>query len=236
MDRSTAILFFSYSAGFEATRKNWTRNGSTNLNKQIADSLIRHQRKVIQQTNFACLQFDEKNQRGATFGERLANAAESLFSSGYEQLIIVGNDCLQLDHKIFESTDRLLEQNDLVLGPTRNGGTYLIGIRKVAFDKRKFTNLLWETSGLFHDIQKYVEEMNLDCFELRQYSDVNDSNALEQLLRSTNILINFKLGEFGFLLNTRSSFSNLITSLSHQILTIFIARRGPPSAVNACIA
>ena len=70
-------------------------------------------------------------QRGTTFGERLANAADDAFSLGYQRVIIAGIDAPppDLDH-VFD----LLNEHNLVAAPATDGGVNLIGLSSPAHD------------------------------------------------------------------------------------------------------
>jgi glycosyltransferase A (GT-A) superfamily protein (DUF2064 family) len=65
-------------------------------------------------------------QRGSSFGERLENAVEDLAKLGYDQIVIVGQDCPDLETSDVARAFRLLESCRLVLGPDHRGGCYLI--------------------------------------------------------------------------------------------------------------
>ena len=64
-------------------------------------------------------------QRGATFGERLANAADDAFALHHERVIIAGIDAPppDLDHAF-----ALLDEHEIVAAPARDGGVNLIGL------------------------------------------------------------------------------------------------------------
>src|SRR5205085_1687127 len=84
-------------------------------------------------------------QRGEQFGERLYFAAEDLFASGFESVCLINSDSPAVEHSSFaEAANILAEKSErLVLGPSSDGGYYLIGLRKN--DRRFFERIDWST-------------------------------------------------------------------------------------------
>jgi|GEM_PF-6745286 len=70
-------------------------------------------------------------QRGESFGERLANAADDAFAHGYEQVIVAGIDAPPPD---LDRVFRLLDQHKVVAAPSTDGGVNLIGLSAPAHD------------------------------------------------------------------------------------------------------
>src|SRR5262245_22675256 len=63
-------------------------------------------------------------QRGTTFGERIENAFSDARASGYEQIVVVGNDTPGLRTGHFVRAFAELERHAVVLGPSEDGGAY----------------------------------------------------------------------------------------------------------------
>lgn len=69
-------------------------------------------------------------QAGGGLGARMDNAFLEAFRTGAEKVVLVGTDCPGITPSILRSAFNLLGLFDLVLGPARDGGYYLIGLRK----------------------------------------------------------------------------------------------------------
>jgi rSAM/selenodomain-associated transferase 2/rSAM/selenodomain-associated transferase 1 len=69
-------------------------------------------------------------QAGSDLGARMDNAFLEAFRTGTEKVVLVGTDCPGITATILRSAFNLLGLFDLVLGPARDGGYYLIGLRK----------------------------------------------------------------------------------------------------------
>lgn len=90
------------------------------------------------------------NQEGASFGQRLENAIESLAQSGYQEIVVVGRDCPDLSQEDIFQAFELLKQHRLVLGPDHRGGCYLIGFHSC--DRSQLRAIRWQRNTDFHQI------------------------------------------------------------------------------------
>lgn len=68
-------------------------------------------------------------QRGRTFGERLEKAFADAFALGYDEILLVGGDVPGLDRRALTNAFEALDERAHVLGPSPDGGVYLIGAR-----------------------------------------------------------------------------------------------------------
>src|SRR5713101_6896988 len=71
-------------------------------------------------------------QRGETLGERLVNAATELLSNGFDSVCLINSDSPTLPGEILTTAASLLAQEGdrVVLGPSQDGGYYLIGLKR----------------------------------------------------------------------------------------------------------
>lgn len=95
-NKDIALIFFSRTSVDEAKYKFWFKGKTKNLH--AASLLINKAESSIQKSGIPVYHFHEQNQKGDTFGERIANAYQEVFDMGYEQVISVGNDCPDLEH------------------------------------------------------------------------------------------------------------------------------------------
>jgi hypothetical protein len=68
-------------------------------------------------------------QEGTDLGERMENALTALLGGGRPGAILVGSDHPSLDAAALHRGLELLGSSDVVLGPTLDGGYYLVGLR-----------------------------------------------------------------------------------------------------------
>ncbi|MEZ4859093.1 MAG: DUF2064 domain-containing protein [Flavobacteriaceae bacterium] len=167
--RNTAILIFAQTALKESRKKGFKNSELLfeELNKQII--------KKAAKSGLPYFHFSEKEQIGETFGERYTHAIEHIFSKGYENVITIGNDSPQLTTSHLIETAKFLENgNQLALGPSIDGGYYLMGISKARFNKHLFLNLPWQTSKIRSSILKVLslKEEDVILFDALQDIDV----------------------------------------------------------------
>ena len=67
-------------------------------------------------------------QEGEGLGARMENAFRHVLGEGYEAVILIGTDVPYAVRDDIPAAFRLLEEDDLVLGPTEDGGYWLIGL------------------------------------------------------------------------------------------------------------
>src|SRR6266566_4328849 len=97
-------------------------------------------------------------QRGETLGERLINAAAELLSSGFESVCLINSDSPTLPGEILRTAASILlqEEDRVVLGPSQDGGYYLIGLKRP--HRYLFERIAWSTADvLAHTIERAAE-------------------------------------------------------------------------------
>lgn len=175
----TAILFFARSAGAESRVKVFTERGRA-ANEAVAASLLRRGRSIAEATGLPTFHFTEREQHGVGFGEKLSNALKDVYALGYESIIALGSDCPGLRRADLTATLASLQAGETVLGPTRNGGVYLLGMHRRDFESEKFADLAWQASTLFQELRNYFGEEPIRLLSRR--SDVNGARQLMLVL------------------------------------------------------
>lgn len=115
--------------------------------------------------------YSKRLQRGAGLGEKMSAAFEESFSEGYSEVIIIGTDCLELTAQILNEAFEKLKNNDVVIGPARDGGYYLLGMKKL--HPEFFESKSWSTSTVFSDTIADIEKLGLRYYTLPIISDVD---------------------------------------------------------------
>ena len=89
-------------------------------------------------------------QRGGSFAERLENAFADARALGYEAIVAVPTDVPRLGRRQLAAAFRRLAAAPAVLGPSPDGGAYLIGCRNDPAGL--FAGVRWQTSRTFADL------------------------------------------------------------------------------------
>jgi len=74
--------------------------------------------------------FDYLAQGDGDLGRRMLAALERAFSDGADRVILIGVDCPGVTESVIEDAFTRLDQADVVIGPSFDGGYYLIGMKK----------------------------------------------------------------------------------------------------------
>ena len=80
-------------------------------------------------------------QAGKDLGRRMDGALRDAFAMGYAAAVLVGTDIPQLTAETVRAAFDALDDSDVVLGPTEDGGYYLIGMTRpqpAAWDVRRY--------------------------------------------------------------------------------------------------
>lgn len=93
--------------------------------------------------------YSKKLQIQGDLGEKMHHAFEWAFDEGYKDVCIIGSDCFDLSEQIIDRAFQTLRQNDAVIGPSEDGGYYLLGLSK--FLPEVFTNKKWSTESVCDD-------------------------------------------------------------------------------------
>lgn len=68
-------------------------------------------------------------QKGADLGEKMYRAIRKVLSLGYSSVLLTGADLPRMTAAHIASGFAALEENDIAIGPTSDGGYYLIGMK-----------------------------------------------------------------------------------------------------------
>ncbi|MFB8790959.1 MAG: TIGR04282 family arsenosugar biosynthesis glycosyltransferase [Potamolinea sp.] len=112
-----------------------------------------------------------KRQSEGDIGCRMASAFHESFQTGIKQVVLIGTDCPELDTKLMNQAFEALIQHDLVLGPARDGGYYLIGLNQ--FIPELFTGITWSTAEVLSQTLSIAEKLELAIAFLPTLSDVD---------------------------------------------------------------
>lgn len=202
--QKTAVLVFAFSS------KEEIRHKKINDAEELFSVLSERTLTTVQKTKLPYILFTEKEQQGSTFGERFANAIEYVFNKGYNKVITIGNDTPQLTPKLLLKANNLLSQKNTVLGPSTDGGFYLMGIHKNDFDKKSFVSLPWQTPRLYQQLVKEGTPEDVSILELEYLRDIDSLNDVKDI--------------FNYVFTFSRVIKKLLFSIIH-IKTVFLLRQ-----------
>lgn len=123
-------------------------------------------------------------QEGPDLGTRLAHSFDQLFAQGYAAAMAIDSDTPTLPtHFLEEAFDLVTTPTiDLVLGPSDDGGYYLIGLRRVY--RELFEDMPWSTTQVMPETIRRAEAKGLTVACLPTWFDVDTADDLERLQAS----------------------------------------------------
>ena len=180
--KHTAVLIFANSVSTDLEHKSFAKGDA------LFEALNKETLAKVKKTKLPYFHFTEKEQLGNSFGERFVNAIQEVYEKGYENVITIGNDSPQLKTAHLLEASEQLQLGKTVLGPTFDGGFYLMGLHKSNFDASLFQRLPWQRFGLFNRISQLLENSDSHVFSLPVFEDIDtEKDALTLLNFSKSV-------------------------------------------------
>jgi len=156
-----------------------------------------------------------RRQTGADLGERMSNAFRAGFRAGGRRIVLVGADCPKLTVEVLQGAFQALERHEVVIGPARDGGYYLIGLTGAGPDL--FRGIPWGTDRVLPMALERLESAGISWALGDELVDVDTAEDLAVWEEATG--------------KGRPSISVIIPTLNeaaHLADTIRSARQGNP--------
>ena len=112
-------------------------------------------------------------QTGEDLGERMKNGFVEAISMNFKRVVLIGSDIPDLSIEFIEAAFTSLQEKDAVIGPSLDGGYYLIGFKKETFSPRVFEGIYWSTASVFEKTLKVLEQEGLTVHTLQPLRDID---------------------------------------------------------------
>ena len=122
-------------------------------------------------------------QEGQGLGERLEHAFVHAYSLGYDRVVVIGSDSPDLPTSLLDRALESLVRHDAVIGPSDDGGYYLIGFHVNTFCLSVFRHIEWSTEHVFEQTLRHLNETEATLQVLPQWQDVDTGRDLDRLVR-----------------------------------------------------
>jgi rSAM/selenodomain-associated transferase 1/rSAM/selenodomain-associated transferase 2 len=164
--------------------------------KSCAENIIRKIKKIPQLNQFIFYSSKEDKddvikwlgsnyffsaQEGNDLGSRMKSAFEKVFSTGTQKVIIIGSDIPDLSAEIINKAFAYLDGSDVVIGSSKDGGFYLLGMKKMYAEL--FEGIEYSTAKVFSETLSRIKELKLSCKLLPELQDIDTE---EDLIRWLN--------------------------------------------------
>mgnify|MGYP000026466209 CR=1 FL=1 len=172
----TAVLIFANSGKEEVGRKAITHA------ETLFEKLTKHTIATVEQASLPYFHISEENQIGTNFGERFVNALDKVFGKGYQNVIAIGNDTPQLEHLDILNAKEKCEKGNLVIGPSVDGGFYLLAIDKEKYSSLPLQRIAWQTNKVASEVQRLSTLKNISVELLNTYTDIDSVSDIKYLI------------------------------------------------------
>jgi len=123
--------------------------------------------------------FEIAVQGEGSLGDRLQQCFASLFAKGSQRVVVLGADSPNLPVEFVEQAFARLEREHAVIGPSRDGGFYLLGMRDKVLPI--FEGIAWGTADVLRQTLARLNQMGASFGTLPEWYDVDTVNDLARL-------------------------------------------------------
>ncbi len=116
-------------------------------------------------------------QSGGDLGERMGHAFRAGFAAGKRRIVLIGSDCPGLSSAHLSLAFLSLRNYDVVLGPSHDGGYYLLGLRGMA--EELFSGIDWGGRQVYAQTLEKAGSAGLLVRELASLPDVDRPQDLD---------------------------------------------------------
>jgi rSAM/selenodomain-associated transferase 1 len=115
-------------------------------------------------------------QSGHDLGARMHTATSDALARGAHHVVLVGSDLPSLPATHLTDAFRSLETHDVVLGPSADGGYYLVGMRQA--EGRLFEGVTWGSASVLSETLATAKALNLSTARISPWFDVDTRDDL----------------------------------------------------------
>lgn len=119
--------------------------------------------------------YEKHLQNGVDLGDRMKNAFEFAFKEGFSKVVIIGSDVYDISDQHIREAFSKLDTYDAVLGPAKDGGYYLLGLKSMV--PSLFIDKNWGSSTVLDDTINVLK--NYDTYFLEVLNDIDYVRDLE---------------------------------------------------------
>jgi rSAM/selenodomain-associated transferase 1 len=122
-------------------------------------------------------------QNGVDLGERMKNSFTDVFTKGFQRAVLIGSDSPDLPKKYIEQAFLILQTKDVVLGPTVDGGYYLIGFHIDTFTPCIFEDIQFGNQTVFQETEMKIKQAHRSLGLIPIWNDVDTIADLKHLIQ-----------------------------------------------------
>ena len=120
---------------------------------------------------------DWVRQSSGDLGKRMLTAFQRSFNKGAGRVLLIGTDIPGITSQLLEGAFEALNNHDLVLGPSTDGGYWLVGMNK---PQDIFSNMAWSRPDVLENTWARANEIGMKSFFLETLTDLDTEEDLKQ--------------------------------------------------------
>lgn len=123
---------------------------------------------------------------GSNIGECLYETAKMMITNNHSRIILMNSDGPSLPPDYILQAYALLENNDLVIGPSEDGGYYLCGFKKLF--PQLFQGITWGSARVLGQTLESAKNNNLSVALTPSWYDIDTGADVARLYRESHSL------------------------------------------------
>ena len=148
------------------------------------DKAIYYSEKIWDNDIWDTAFYQKHQQKGNDLGTKMLNAFKNAFNNKYEKIVIVGSDLFDLKSQHIKEAFKKLDNNNVVIGPAKDGGYYLLGMKNL--HSQVFLNKDWGTDTVRDDTLQDLKNESVFLLEelndIDTYDDMKDNDTLKTII------------------------------------------------------
>lgn len=122
--------------------------------------------------------YSKFTQKGKNLGDRMQFAFKQAFENGYQKVIIIGSDCADLSPQAINNAFEALDNHQVVIGPSEDGGYYLLGMTR--YFPFLFEDKKWSHDSVFQDTVNQLKSQSISFKQLPVLNDIDTESDLNK--------------------------------------------------------
>ena len=137
---------------------------------------------------------NSRRQVAGNLGERMQAAFEEMFAGCCDICCIIGSDAPDLPLSYIQDAYQQLamQQTDVVLGPSLDGGYYLLGLRQIW--PQLFVNIPWSTADVLEQSLTAAQGLGLKTALLPEWQDIDTLEDLQAFQERNRLMVSEESG------------------------------------------
>jgi rSAM/selenodomain-associated transferase 1 len=125
-------------------------------------------------------------QIGGDLGERLTNGFTRIFAENVGKAIALASDVPDVSEEVLHEACAAFDESDAVIGPSPDGGYYLIGFQRATFYPDAFKQMAWGGNTVFHETRERLQNVKRKVHVLPLWRDIDTLDDLHAFVTNRN--------------------------------------------------